>query len=244
MKVAMLYGGEPRFKRYLPLNYTRLENFSKIDLYFCLWQDYEYNDMNLNFSVIEDGNIITRIQSCLPKNVHLKNLIEIPKPDISEKSKKIKSDMLFSNIHYFLPDIDNYVERLLYQKNALYECFRLIREEYDCIIRYRIDGYPTEKIDLKKLNLNDFVYTPRNMRQGVSDIYPKINDQFAIGNFYNMKIYFDNYNNIGKYVEKDPKNGQFETCLSCHLIENDIKIKHSEFGYHLIKEHTGFILNE
>jgi hypothetical protein len=27
MKVAMLYGGEPRFKKYLPLNYTRL-NYS------------------------------------------------------------------------------------------------------------------------------------------------------------------------------------------------------------------------
>ena len=150
--------------------------------------------------------------------------------------------MRFSNIPYYLPDIDLYAERLIYQKNALYECFKLIREYYDCIIRYRIDGYPTEKIDLKTLSLNDFVYTPRNMRQGVSDIYPRINDQFAIGNFDNMKIYFDNYNNIEKYVKKDPKNGQFETCLSCHLSENNVKIEHSKFGYNLIREDTGFIL--
>ena len=238
----MLYGGEPRFKRYFPLNYTRLENFSKIDLYFCLWQDYEYNDMNLNFSDIKEENIITRIQSCLPKNVHLKNLIEIPRPDISEKSKKIKSDMLFSNIPYFLPDIDNYVERLLYQKNALYECFKLISEDYDCIIRYRVDGYPTKKINLNELNLDDYIYAPHNMRQGISDIYPRLNDQFAIGNFYNMKIYFDNYNNIEKYVQKDPKNGQFETCSSCQLSENGVKIEHSKFGYNLIREDTGFIL--
>jgi len=238
----MLYGGEPRFKRYLPLNFTRLENFSKIDLYFCLWQGYEYNDMNLNFSDIEGVNIITKIQSCLPKNVYLKNLIEIPKPKIQLLSKKIKFDMGFSNIPYYLPDIDLYAERLIYQKNALYECFKLIREYYDCIIRYRIDGYPTEKIDLKTLNLNDFVYTPRNMRQGVSDIHPRINDQFAIGNFDNMEIYFDNYNNIEKYVKKDPKNGQFETCLSCHLSENNVKIEHSKFGYNLIREDTGFIL--
>ena len=71
--------------------------------------------------------------------------------------------MLFSNIHYFLPDIDNYIERLLYQRNALYECFKLIREDYDCIIRYRVDGYPTEKIDLKTLNLNDFVLATKKI---------------------------------------------------------------------------------
>jgi hypothetical protein len=242
MRVAMLYGGEPRFKRYFPLNYTRLENFSKIDLYFCLWQDYEYNDMNLNFSDIKEENIITRIQSCLPKNVHLKNLIEIPRPDISEKSKKIKSDMLFSNIPYFLPNLDEYVERLLYQRNALYECFTLIREDYDCIIRYRVDGYPTKKINLNELNLDDYIYTPHNIRQGISDIYPRINDQFAIGNFHNMRVYFDNYNHIEKYVEMNPKNGQFETCLSCHLSENNVKIEHSKFGYNLIREDTGFIL--
>lgn len=242
MKVAMLYGGEPRFKRYLPLNYTRLENFSKIDLYFCLWQDYEYNDMNLNFSDIEEGNIITRIQSCLPKNVHIKNFIEIPKPEISEKKESIKSNILFSSIPYFSPDLDGYVERLLYQKNALYECFKFIKEDYDCIIRYRVDGYPTKKINLNELNLDNYVYTPNNIRQGISDIYPRINDQFAIGNLHNMKIYFDNYNHIEKYVEMDLKNGQFETCLSCHLVENDIKMQPGNFSYNLIREDTGFIL--
>jgi hypothetical protein len=241
MKVAMLYGGEPRFKKYLPLNYTRLTNFSKVDLYFCLWQDYEYNDMNLNFSDIE-GNIINKIESCLPHNFRLRNFIEIQKPEITEKKEKIKSNILFSNISYFSPNLDEYVERLLYQKNALYECFSLIREDYDCIIRYRVDGYPTKKINLKELNLDDYVYTPHNIRQGISDIYPRINDQFAIGNFHNMKTYFDNYNHIEKYVEMDPKNGQFETCLSCHLVENDIKMKPGNFGYHLIREDTGFIL--
>jgi cytochrome c2 len=57
-----------------------------------------------------------------------------------------------------------------------------------------------------------------------------------------MKTYFDNYNHIEKYVEMDPKNGQFETCLSCHLVENDVKMQPGNFGYHLIREDTGFIL--
>ena len=242
MKVAMIYGGESRFKRYLELNYKRLQNYSEVHLYFCLWNNFEYTDMNLNFSDIESNNVIKKINHILPKKFYLKNLVEIEKPDISEKSKEIKNILLKSNEHFFQPDIDGYIERLLFQRYSLYECFKLLKEEYDCIIRYRIDGYPTKRIDLRKLNLSEYVYSPNNMRQGISDFYPRLNDQFAIGNQNKMEIYCNSYEYIEDYIKKDAKNGQFETSLSCHLTENNVKIKTDNFSYHLIREETGFIL--
>lgn len=241
MNVAMLAGGQPRFTKYWMENYKRLVGATKIDLYFYLWDDYLLTDSQLNFSD-KEGNLVEKIESVLENYVNLKKIVFVNEPtheDLLKQtniSKFVGLDMIFNE-----SSIKINLQRILSQRCSIFNVYKIMEkmnEEYDCVVRFRTDCYPNKKILLSEYDLKNHIYIPSNMRHS-NGIAPPFNDQFAIGNMHNMKIYCDAFNHFIRNLDEEPKTIQPETSLSYHLVKNKINVVTSDFNYYMINEEQG-----
>lgn len=237
MKVALITGGQPRFTKYWIENYKRLVGASQIDLYFYLWKDFELTDSQLNFSDIE-GTIEQKIESVLIKNVNLRQIVWTDNPAFENI---INERLIYSLINVNHLDTYNKVEthlkKLLSQRYSILQCFNLLKENYDAIIRYRLDCYPDRKINLNENVIENTIVIPsNNIHGGIAYKSPGFNDKYAIGNMKIMKIYCEMFNYFEQLINEEPLTVQEETGLGYHLIKKNIEIKVGDFNYHLIRE--------
>ena len=169
MKIALVYGGQPRFTPDFLDLMSQLKGFEFADIYMCLWQTEWANNNETaerKISKILTGNYrIGKIKIADEPNYKLP-------PHTSELSE----------------DIHFWGKRGYAQTNGLNMAFNLIDDEYDAIIRFRADGRLDRTINLNDFNLDDdSLITPNGPISGHNGYM--INDQFAIGNQESMKFY-------------------------------------------------------
>ena len=233
MKIAMVTGGQPRFRNAWITNITSLPSDNEIHLYMYLWKDYgKAKKFDNDEKEITENNVERLIVKNLPNNCLLKKFIQCEMPKYEDL---VPEDIdSFPRANGSVPSGKNYIERLYMQHYSLHKAFCLIDEEYDCVIRYRLDGNTEYKIDLNKFNLEEGIYIPDSMKfSEYRSVCPEINDQYAIGSMKTMKVYFDLYNKLSQYIREDSKCFHFETILSYHMVKNSINVKSAEFQYRL-----------
>lgn len=224
MRVALVYGGQPRFRPTFLNALKQLEGFEEAHLYLYLWKDYENSTLfNEKGTMLNEQNINDRLVSILPEKFKLIKLEQIEVPTYDELVPKEVENLPRSSKD--VPTGKDYIDRFYKQHYGIYKAFKLIEEQYDCIIRFRVDCYLNNNINLSLLNINDGIYMPMNLRYSeYQDICPPVNDQYAIGNMNNMKIYCSLFEHMTDYFKTNHRTFHLETALSYHLLKNNIKI--------------------
>ncbi len=173
MKIALVTGGQPRFTSDFIKVMNQIKGFDTADIYMNLWTSNWATDNIQARDKIEKillpgyklakVNIVNQPLYKLPPHI---NPVDDPRPE---------------NVHWWY-------QRGLGQSLSLSMAFDLIDQQYDAIIRFRLDGCISHDIDISKLDLiNNELITPAGPIDGI-DGY-KINDQFAIGTQEGMKFY-------------------------------------------------------
>jgi hypothetical protein len=221
MNVAMIASGQPRYKKYIFDNYYKIKDATSIELYFYMWSNYylENDDKNIFEG---GGSVEEQIIKGLPKHCIIKKFITENEPSIEKlfnNELEILVEKTLGANHIFEPDrMRTSLIDLYYQRYSAMKAFELLDKEYDCVIRYRPDCYLADDVYLKEVDLDKGIYVPRNMGGG------GMNDQFAIGNMKNMKVYFDAFNSLFVDQMKNKELVQQETSLKYHLSKNNINI--------------------
>lgn len=185
MRIAILLPGQPRFTRDFNTFVSNLTGYDQADWFVYITNNNVANfkwcvSMSPSWTTFDPAWAFEQITSWLPANniiqsfeisddfqqpvIPVKNLFEVDKPDNVQK--------MFYNI---------------YKADCLRQKFEELNNfSYDLVIRTRPDLGLTSQVNLKDLNIQDNqIIMPNSDWHGM----PKCNDQFAIGNSRNMKIY-------------------------------------------------------
>lgn len=235
MKIAFVYGGQPRFRSCFTKNFENIKGYEEGHLYFFLWKEYNSSSLfDADKIAINEDNAKQLIEKNIPKNIKLVNFEHINTPTYeSLVPKEIENIPRSSSA---VPGGNEYLDRLYKQHYGLYNAFNMLKEEYDCIVRFRVDCYPEYYIELDKLNLEEGIYIPDSMRYSeYQEVCAPVNDQFAIGNMKNMKTYFNLFENMTEYFKQNHRTLHLETALSYHLLKNDVKILSAGTQYRIVR---------
>ena len=102
--------------------------------------------------------------------------------------------------------------------------------KYDIVIRLRTDLYFTNKLIIKNWNLNS-INIPN-----IGKYYAQgMNDQFAVGNSQNMKIYLNLFDKILDYINNRECLIKPEVFLKHHLTKNSINISDQQINFNIIR---------
>ena len=173
MKIAMVYGGQPRFTQEFIDVMDRLKGFGTADIYMVLWRTDWAQD---------DAAAADRISKVLKTPYRLAKIKVVNEPAYEFPP---------GGEHLSPPNNQNtawWYSRLHIQSLGLAWAFDLIDQDYDCVVRFRGDGSVNRTIDLRSINLSTTpLVTPNNGQAGFPDL--KLNDQFAIGTQSAIGIY-------------------------------------------------------
>lgn len=240
MKIAIIAAGQPRFTDRFSLVLEQVIQFNKdVDLYFYLWD--EPNDYQKY--VIETENV--KVKKCVfEKEPDLFDLLDY---NDFKSIKTITIDTV-KNLYYNPPNIfgdhlvnwwennvHKRIENMYKQFYSLHECYKLVDEKYDAVIRIRLDGCLNKKINLWKYSMN-WINLPCNEKYSMLKTIPETCDQFAFAKHELMDHYFNFYNNITSLIlsEKCPI-AHAETVLSSYFTENNIRVNYSDFKHLFVK---------
>lgn len=171
MKIALVTGGQPRFTPDFTILLNQLSGFDSADLYLTLWR----SDWAL-----DENHARSKIEKILPLKYNLAKVQIVDEPF---------HETPFSPIDLAPPHPENvqwWYQRIASQLIGLSMAYDLVDNNYDAVIRYRVDGMLDRALDLRTIDLlkNEIIF-PMQPRVGE---YPT--DQFAIGSQDIMKIYF------------------------------------------------------
>jgi hypothetical protein len=181
MKVALVTGGQPRFTYDFILLMNQLSGFDSADIYMVLWKS--------SWAQTE-AEAREKIKKILQPGYKLKRIKVIDEPTFNFPSHDV-----------FIPppepeNIAWWFKRGKSQFYSLALAGDLIDENYDLVIRFRLDGRLDRAINIRSLDCRNNFILPKNSQSGFDDF--KINDQFAIGTQESMMFYL----NFGKEYEK------------------------------------------
>ena len=242
----MVASGQPRYTKYIFDNFFRIKDAKKIDLYFFMWSNYHLTDDDKN--ILDGvGSIEEQLVKGLPKNCTLKKYVISEEPSLEEIFEKHNLDLkcLISRVIGFnfinsVEVLKRTLSNLYLQRYSCMKSFYLLDEEYDCVIRYRPDCYPSNNIYLNELDLENNIYVPINLGAGgIIQGVPHMNDKFAIGNMKNMKIYFEAFNHLYENQIENGETIQEETSLAYHLVKNNVNIKREKILHYMVRKETG-----
>jgi hypothetical protein len=173
MKIALITGGQPRFTSDFIKVMNQIKGFDTADIYMNLWTSDWATDN------IQARNKIEKI--LLPKYKLAKvNIVNQPMHELPPHINPV-DDPRPENVHWWY-------QRGFGQSLSLSMAFDLIDQQYDAVIRFRLDGCISHDIDISKLDLiNNELITPAGTLDGIEGY--EINDQFAIGTQEGMKFY-------------------------------------------------------
>lgn len=219
MKIALVTGGQPRFTQAFPIFLSQLKGVTQVDLYFHFFE----NDWTM-----DEEEARRRIEPLLPESFNIKKLVIKPRPPWQLPPHKLSHTSDESQ------SIRWYYYRATSQFLSLNLAFNLIEEEYDAVVRYRLDGRLDQSIDVGSLDLSRGTLFPSNNNHGTTG--REICDQFCIGKQDDMRFYFDFINHYDEYI--------LETCsywevffhhwspehlLGWHYRKNNKSINHGNF---------------
>lgn len=173
MKIALIAGGQPRFTQDFLTLLNQLKGFNIADLYLNLWSS-EW--------ATTDKEAEEKVLRILPPNVRVGKIriMDQPEYDLPPHTNTLPA-----------PEPENvqwWYKREHGQCTSLMLAFDLIEQEYDAVIRFRLDGCLDRDVDLSELDLiNNDLILPAGPLAGFDD-YP-LNDQFAIGTQAGMEFY-------------------------------------------------------
>lgn len=190
MRIALVTGGQPRFTPDFNLLMHQLQGFESADLYMTLWKtDWASTEQEAR----------SKIEKILLPNYRLAKIEIIDEPLYEYPPHSIQlSPPREQNTAWWY-------RRLYMQCVSLSKAFDLIDQEYDAVVRFRLDASLDKYVDIGSLDIQkSFLIFPNNGKAGFDDF--KINDQFAIGTQEGMKFYCS----IGKQIkelvyESDPQ---------------------------------------
>jgi hypothetical protein len=167
MKSVMFCAGLPRFGEFFHESLKKIKSDDIIDLYFYMWE-----------SNIDYRNILCKI----PDNFRIKSFIQVTEPKREEIVPRPSEN----------DNIDRVIVSCLKQHYGLKKVFdsiEYINEQYSRYIRFRVDGIVDREIRINEFDVNEGTYIPQNDQYTFTDNIPAFNDQFAIGNYSDMKNY-------------------------------------------------------
>jgi hypothetical protein len=227
MKIALVYGGQPRFTYDFLDLMSRLKGFDSAHLYMVLWKS--------NWA-ISNEQAIERIRRVLKPNFSIGKIKVIDTPqveypdNVGHLSKASPQNTLW------------WYDRGFFQTIGTSLAFDLIQDDYDLVIKFRGDGSVDREVDLKKYDFEKTpILLPNNGKCGFADF--KVNDQFAIGTQEMMKFYCSlgkEYKNLvpqsdPRWNESDDVRGATCSWGVEHLIgyrykKNNIPLYDGDFG--------------
>jgi hypothetical protein len=183
MKIALITGGQPRFTPDFITLLSQIQGMESADIYMNLWNSDWAKDE-------EEGR--HKVEKILPPNYKLAKLKLVDQPPY---------EMPAHNVPLAAPEPENiqwWYKRKIGQIQSLSMAFDLIDQEYDAVIRVRLDGCLDKPIDVRQFDLvnNDMIMP--EPRVGRKD-FP-ICDQFFIGTHTGVKFFCDLAKDFNKYV--------------------------------------------
>jgi hypothetical protein len=173
MKIALITGGQPRFTQDFLTMLGQLKGFDSADVYMTLWaSEWAYDDATAE----------SKVAAILPPNVKVGKIQIVKQPSYElPPHTNVIADPEPENVQWCY-------KRQHGQCISLTMAFDLIEQDYDAVIRFRLDGCLDRDVDLTTLDLvNNDLILPAGPLEGWKD-YP-LNDQFAIGTQDGMKFY-------------------------------------------------------
>ncbi len=181
MKIALVTGGQPRFTQDFITLMSQIQGFDSADIYMVLWKS--------EWAETEDQARF-KIEKILQPGYKLAKVKVIDEPPFEFPPHNVRiAPAEPENIAWWF-------KRGRAQFYSLSLAADLIEEDYDAVIRFRLDGKLDRNLDVGKLSRGEHFLTPANAITGFDDFY--INDQFAIGTQESMKFYLE----FGKHYEK------------------------------------------
>jgi hypothetical protein len=225
MKIALIAAGQPRFTPDFITFMNQIKGFDRADFYFNFWTSTWVNS--------EDEARI-KIEKIILPNYNLSKVKICNQPDYELPPHILNHPPGEpENIHWWY-------KRRLGMWQSLQMAFNLIDEEYDAIIKFRLDGRLFGDLDIRTVNLvdNELVF-PDYAKAGFDDF--KICDLFAVGTQQGMKFYCDLADHFQRLVPiSDPNwehNGHgtwsSEHILGSYMKENNKSQTLGDFKFHI-----------
>lgn len=183
MKIALVAGGQPRFTPDFVRVMHQLEGFDTADLYIALWESDWARD---------DDTARAKIQSALLPNYQLAKVKILPEPEFPlPAGTPTLEPAQPENVMWWY-------KRGYNQSYSLALANDLIDQQYDLVIKIRLDGSLDRQVNLRHINIGDDLVMSPNGEAGWPDFM--MNEQFVIGRQDRMKLYFDLGYKFAEYV--------------------------------------------
>jgi len=212
MRVAILFAGQPRFRKTLDDLVKNITGYTQLDWYFYLWNNSThrmYHPINLvpeQWTTISSRDwAVENIKSKLSWPPHI-----LAGLDVSEIVYKDPLQSQYSGI---------------FRADRMRQACEKIHGKYDLVIKARLDDCISH-VNLTDIKLHldqepNLIYTPLKNQHHIQTY--GMNDHIAISTSENMKIYTDLILHITNYLESGfPRHA--EGLLSYHLSNNNIKL--------------------
>ena len=172
MKVALIASGQPRFTPDFVDLMNKLNGFDSADIYMCLWKtDWA--------STAEEAR--AKIEKILLPQYRLAKIIVVDEPPYELPPHSFPLDP---------PSPENTTwryKRIFAQVTGLTMAFDLIDQDYDMVIKFRVDGSLEQSLDVNTINIKDTpLIFPGNAGAGFD--YCKISDLVFVGTQHRMKF--------------------------------------------------------
>lgn len=222
MKTALIISGQPRsVETTFPFIKENLLDINKPDVFVHAWNDRSM----IGRQPVSSGGVVA--SEPIPDTIiHIIDTLYNP------KVMKLETPRVFDELDYNERKYPQIKPRnSLSQRYSVLQSFNLIDEPYDAIIRIRFDWAIHTPISVADLPL-DCVTLPDDCPH-----MGGVNDQFAISNYTNMKVYSELFTAIPELY----RNGiPFcdEILLGQHLARRRIPVNLMKIDYHLQRDNA------
>lgn len=213
MRVAILFAGQPRFRKSLDDLVKNIIGYSQLDWYFYLWNSSYYRLHYAPIPLVPPKWADIESREWAVENI--KNKLSWP--------PHILAGIDYSEIVYKDPLQSQYSS--LYRADRMRQECEKIHGKYDLVIRARLDDCISH-VNLTDIKLHleqesNVIYTPLKNKHYIHG--HGMCDHFAISSSENMKIYTDLILHMTNYLEQGFPS-HHEGLLSYHLGLNNIKL--------------------
>jgi hypothetical protein len=220
MKTALIISGQPRsVEQTFPYIKENILDINTPDVFIHVWNDRAM----VGRQPVSSGGVV----ASEPIRPDIMAVIDdLYKPTVMQTQTPMVFDELDYNENKY-PQIKP--RNSLSQRYSVWKSFDLLTGRYDAIIRMRFDWAIQTPIDVTTLPL-DCITLP-----GDCPHHGGVNDQFAVGNYSNMKVYSELYQNIrALYLSGIPFCD--EILLGQHLVRGKIPVNPEAIQYHLQRD--------
>jgi len=223
MKIALVYGGQPRFTYDFIDLMKRLKGFDSADIYMVLWKS-DWAETT--------ERAVQRIQKVLLPGFSIGKIVVMDEPpcEYPPGGEKLAPPAPENAAWWY--------SRMYKHALGIAWAFDLIEQQYDVVIRFRGDGSVDRELDVSKLGLEKTpLLFPNNAGSGFPDY--KLNDQLVIGTQEMMKFYCEKGKHFKELIPKsDPNwnisdtiNGATWTWCTEHVIGYYLKNSNTPLNY-------------